>query len=122
LDVVDDSLNQSTGADAPFRLKLLSLKDRSVRNWKDFGMTAPSHRIGNTSFSPDGRSLAYDFPEQNAPGKRAIWLLARDANEGSLLMGGPENNSVLGWTPDGKRIIYASGTHGRSLLLAGSRW
>jgi WD40 repeat protein len=101
-----------TGPTTPYRLNVLSLKDGAVRVWKDL---TPANRLrypNTLSFSPDGRFLAYDLPDEAGTGVRAVYLLERGSSDSSLLIGGPGSSKVLGWTPDGRELLFASDRRG----------
>ena len=104
----------SQAADEPpkYALKVLSLSDGSVRLWTDFGPISASGRPNNFFFSPDGRYLAYDVPDQSGSGARVIHLLPRSSSVSSLLIEGPGSSTVLGWTPDGKDFLFANDRRG----------
>jgi beta-lactamase regulating signal transducer with metallopeptidase domain/WD40 repeat protein len=81
--------------DGPVRvLKIL------VRKWPLKGFQA--------SLSPDGRYVAYSCPSQEEPVKSDIFLLATDGSHEIPLVEHPADDFVLGWAPDGKRIVFAS--------------
>ena len=59
-------------------------------------------------FSPDGRWIAYNFaPRQGAP-ERDIMVLAADGSREAPLVARAGDDFLLGWAPDGKRILFAS--------------
>jgi DNA-binding winged helix-turn-helix (wHTH) protein/Tol biopolymer transport system component len=57
------------------------------------------------TFSPDGKYVAYvSYPEQK------VWRANRDGS-GRILLADPENGAWgLHWSPDGARILFASGS------------
>jgi len=92
------------GADRTFNIVLVSTADGSVRVLKKLDWRFP----GKMCFSPDGRYIAYDFPpEQDSP-SRDIFLLSFDGSREVPLVQHPANDILLGWTPDGTSILFAS--------------
>ena len=68
--------------------------------------------------SPDGRWIAYDsFASENS-GERTIYLLAVDGSIERRVISEPGDHLFPVWTPDGKSVIYASGTGVRVLDVA----
>lgn len=66
-------------------------------------------------FSPDGRYFAYDFPPDQDSAARDIFLLAVDGSREVRVVEHPANDRVLGWTPDGGKLLFSSdrtGTYG----------
>ena len=86
------------------QLALISVTDGSVRVLKTLDWRYPQ----NMSFSPDGRYIAYDFPPKEDSPDRDIFVLATDGSRETALVEHPGNDYVLGWAPDGKRILFAS--------------
>ncbi|HYO80478.1 MAG TPA: hypothetical protein VES20_03685, partial [Bryobacteraceae bacterium] len=105
-------LSQAADEPAKFTLNVLSLKDGSLQLWKNFGPRSASRRPANFTFSPDGRYIVYDVPDESGGSGRAIHILPRSSSESSLLVRGPGNNTVLGWTPDRKAILFANDRRG----------
>ena len=100
-----------------FQIALVSVLDGSVRVLKmlDSAVSGALRVI----FSPDGRSIAYDYPQQPDSENRDIFLLAADGNHEIRLVDHPADDQLLGWTPDGNHILFASdrsGTTGAWLL------
>ncbi len=60
------------------------------------------------SFSPDGRYIVYDFPPQQQSPDRDIFLLSTDASREIPLVQHAADDFVLGWAPDGNRVLFAS--------------
>jgi Tol biopolymer transport system component len=60
-------------------------------------------------FSPDGAKIA--FVSSSADGKGDIWLMGPDGAEKERLTDRPETYDYFpAWSPDGKWIVFASGT------------
>ncbi|MCZ6768032.1 MAG: hypothetical protein O7D93_02155, partial [Acidobacteria bacterium] len=85
---------------------LVSVADGSVRVLPTMG---PSSLLStNMAFSPDGRWIVYDFPPREEFSERDIYLLSTDGSRGFSLVEHPANDFVLGWAPDGERVLFAS--------------
>jgi len=87
---------------------LVSVSDGAMRTLKMLDWLYPE----KMSFSPDGRYIAYDFPQQDDSKDRDIFLLATDGSRETRLIAHPANDYVLGWTPDSKRLLFASNRTG----------
>ena len=57
--------------------------------------------------SPDGRYIAYDVEPQVGV-KDDIFLLAADRSHEIPLVQHPADDEVLGWSPDGTRLLFSS--------------
>jgi len=71
-----------------------------------------SYTGGKPYVSPDGRFLAYDLPDKNASGNSDIFLLSLENGQENPLIKHPAYDYMLGWTPDGKAILFASDRRG----------
>jgi len=102
----------------------LSAGDRNVGNrtltWVDqtgtiLPINATARQYSQPSLSQDGKHVAVVIGD---PFRQSdIWILDLEQNTArqfTFSQAGESRAAPL-WTPDGKRIIYASGTHGRSL-------
>jgi len=90
------------------QIALISVADGSVRVLRsfDWGFTRKAW------FSPDGRYIAYDFPPRQDSGNRDLFLLAADGSREIHLVEHPADDMLLGWTPDGDHILFASDRSG----------
>ena len=59
----------------------------------------------NPRFSPDGQALAMDISDGR---QRDIWVYAWERGRLTQLTFDPGNDTVPVWTPDGRRIVFAS--------------
>jgi len=96
------------GTQFPSQIALTSVADGSVRVLKKFEWSHP----GKAKFSPDGRYIAYDYPPQQESDNRDIFLLAADGSREISLVEHPAEDELLGWTPDGNHILFASDRSG----------
>jgi Tol biopolymer transport system component len=90
-----------------FQIALISVGDGSVRVLKTLDWFPT-----NGKFSPDGRYIAYDLAQDQDSGNRDIFLLAADGSRESQLVQHPADDQLLGWTPDGNSILFASDRSG----------
>ena len=82
----------------------ISVADGSTRVLKTLDWRSP----GKMDLSADGRFIAYDFPPDEKSPSRDIFLLATDGSSETRLVEHPAHDSVLGWTPDGSKLVFAS--------------
>lgn len=88
-------------------IDLISTSDGAMTVLKTLNWGSPKPR-----FSPDGRWIVYNVrPVQDSP-DRDIFVLATDGSREIPLVEHPGDDFVLGWAPDGKRILFASDRSG----------
>ncbi|MGI8785129.1 MAG: hypothetical protein ACR2L2_15945 [Acidobacteriota bacterium] len=90
-----------------YKVVLISLLDGSTRVLKTFGWRR-LYGENKMSFSPDGRYIAYDSRQEESSLHRNIFVLPADGGREVPLITTPANNRLLGWTPDGKWVLFAS--------------
>jgi Tol biopolymer transport system component len=86
------------------RTELFSTADGSTRTLADLkrGISATK------CFSPDSRYIAYDRrPDEMSP-ERDIYLMSIDTGQETPLVQHPADDYLLGWSLDGKWIVFAS--------------
>ncbi len=87
------------------QIAVVSAVDGSAQVLKSFDWRYP-----RLALSPDGRFLAYDFPPREESEERDIFLLASDGSSEIPLLAEPSNDRVLGWSPDGSRLLFGRET------------
>lgn len=99
-------------------LVMISVEDSSIRVLKKFDKRPPrdGFSIGEL-FSPDGRHVVFDS-KQNNSSNRDIFLLSKAGSIETALVQHPSNDFVLGWTPDGQNLIFASDRTGTLSIWA----
>ncbi|MDP2996545.1 MAG: hypothetical protein Q8N47_03590 [Bryobacterales bacterium] len=93
-----------TRKDRTNQMALVSVRDGSVRVLKTFAERAP----GRPRFSPDGRYIAYAFPQRPESVEQDIFVFALDGGHETPLIQHPANDGFLDWTPDGKGMLFFS--------------
>jgi len=100
------------GSTKQVQIALLSVADGALRTLKTLDERSP----GRMSFSPDGRHIAYDLPSPTGSRGRDIFLLAADGSGEVPLVEHPADDSLLGWAPDGRTILFTSDRTGKEGL------
>lgn len=100
-----------TRRDRTNQIVLVSIADGSTRVVKNF-----DGRSVAAAFSPDGRSLTYTTPSnQAAIDRNEIFRIATDGTGDAPLVMHPANDLAIGWSSDGTRLFFVSdrtGTNG----------
>lgn len=86
------------------QIALIRVADGSVRGVRDLNGRLPA----NMSFSPDDRFLAYDLPANGESEKRDIFVLDLDGGQERPAITHPADDRLLGWTPEGAGLLFAS--------------
>jgi Tol biopolymer transport system component len=63
-------------------------------------------------FSPDGRFVAFSFIRDGNPPHGDLFLLTLDDRNEIVVAGHPAEDNFLGWTPDGKNLLFLSDRSG----------
>jgi Tol biopolymer transport system component len=88
------------------QLGLVSVGDGSVRYLRTIHGIDP-HPL-EAQFSPDGRYIVYEFPQDQDSRKNDISLLSSDGKQEVSLIQHPADDRLLGWTPDEESILFVS--------------
>jgi Tol biopolymer transport system component len=92
------------------QIVLVSVADGSVRVLKTLDERRPRSRA---LFSPNGKYIGYDFlrPQKDTQ-ETDIFLLSTEGNLEIPLIKHQAEDRLLGWTPDGKSVLFASNRAG----------
>ena len=91
-----------------FKFGLLSVAEGSLHIIKEIEILKPHNFPKGGLFSPDGQYIAYDSQQNADTPNHDIFLLSIDGTRNVALAPHPSHDFLLGWAPDGKRIIFAS--------------
>ena len=91
-------------ADLATQIVFVSVSNGSVRPVKELGSQWPDP----IKLSPDGRYAAYSLLQDDHQPERDIFLYSLEENTMTPLVVQPGDDLLLGWTPDGKSILYTS--------------
>jgi len=106
----EDILAFFTGETSEYQLGLISVKDGSIRIIKTFTAIDPFPMIAQ--FSPDGRYIVYEFPQEELKREKNISIISSDGKNEWSLIAHPANDNLLGWSPDGNWILFSSNRTG----------
>jgi Tol biopolymer transport system component len=97
-------------------LGLVSAEDGSIQILKTYKLTEPFHSfglIGRGYFSPGGRSIAYTRVVKSGQSvHNDIFLFSLDEKKEIPLVKHPADEYLLGWSSDGKHVLFASNRTG----------
>ena len=91
-------------------LILISTADGSVRVLRS--ITSPLFWFERASFSPDGRYVAFSLVREGSTPNGEVFLMAADGRNEVVVAGHPAEDSLLGWTPDGRSLVFLSDRSG----------
>jgi Tol biopolymer transport system component len=60
------------------------------------------------SFSPDGKYLAYDLAADSKTGPRDVLVVAVDSSRETAVVVHPSDDTLAGWSPDGRQLLFLS--------------
>jgi Tol biopolymer transport system component len=94
-----------TRKDRTAQIALLSTKEGSVKVLK----TVDWRQAKKVLFSPDGRFVAYDLPSgDSVEATRDVYVLGIDGSGEVPAVVHPSNDFVVGWSPTGDHLLFAS--------------
>ena len=95
-----------------FQAILISVRDGSVRILKTYEKSPRSEPRRLGIFSPDGKYIAGDFNPHGDSRSRDIFILSADGSSEIPVATHPDDDLALGWSPDGKTLVFASDRSG----------
>lgn len=92
------------------QIGLIAVADGSFRSLKSVGGSVFATARNRTSifFSPDGKYLAYDRPPTDTSQQRDVFVLVVDGSRDSPAVVHGADDAVIGWSPDGTRLLFSS--------------
>ena len=100
--------------DRTAQIALISAADGSIRVLKSIDWNG----TGRIFFSPDGRFIGYDLPTADNIRQHDVLVLSVDGSHETVAVRHPSLNFVMGWSPDGKWLLFASDRTGAMGLWA----
>ena len=100
--------------DKTAQIGLVAVTDGSLRVLKSVDARGTSKLF----FSPDSKYLAYDLPTSDTANRRDVFVLAIDGSREIPAVVHPRNDVLMGWSPDGKRLLFTSDRTGSTGLWA----
>jgi Tol biopolymer transport system component len=94
--------------DGTHQIALVDARTGSLRILKSLDWKEPTKIF----FSPDGRYLAYDLMTSDAREERHLFTMAVDGSSETSVVAHPSQNIVMGWSPDGTQLLFASNRSG----------
>ena len=99
--------------DRTAQLGLVAVKDNSLRVLKT---TVWSSALG-LFVSPDGRYIGFDMTaDESSRDERDVFVLAMDGSREMPVVVHPGRDLMMGWSPDGRHLLFASDRSGTSGL------
>jgi Tol biopolymer transport system component len=90
--------------DRTAQIGLVTVGDGSLRILKSVDWRGATKIL----FSPDGKYVAFDLPVSETAEQRDVFVLAVDGTREIPAVVQPSQDVVMGWAPDGTRLLFAS--------------
>ena len=92
----------------PSQIILISVADKSVRLVKNLDWNILGKPLGTMGFSPDGKYIIYPRPSKKDTSTCDLFLISVEKGNEKALVEHPSEDFFLGWSPDGKWVLFAS--------------
>jgi Tol biopolymer transport system component len=92
----------------PSKIILITVEDQSARLLKELGWSIPGNLLGTMGFSPDGNHIIYPRPSEKDSLTCDLFLISVKNGHERALVEHPSEDFFLGWSPDGKWVLFAS--------------
>jgi Tol biopolymer transport system component len=90
--------------DRTAQIGLVSASDGTLRVLRSIEWLGASHM----EFSPDSRYLAFDRPAGEHAVDRDVFVIAVDGSRQIAAVANPGEDCLVGWAPDGSRLLFSS--------------
>jgi len=105
---------QFTRTDRTRHIGLVNASDGTLRTLK----SAVRRGSSRLFFSPDGKYLAFDLPSGDTGEQRDVFVVAADGSRDVPAVVHTADDVAVGWTPDGRHLLFASDRGGSKGLWA----
>ncbi len=96
------------------QIGLVAVQDGKLRVLKSVDWKGPTKIF----FSPDSRYIAYDLSVSENTSERDVFVMATDGSRETVAVAHPSMNTIMGWSPDGTHLLFASDRSGSTGLWA----
>jgi Tol biopolymer transport system component len=103
-----------TRKDLSGQIALVGIPEGALRVLKSVDWRGPSKIF----FSPDSNYIAFDLPVGDTSEQTDVFVMAIDGSRESAAVAHPSRDIVMGWSPDGKHLLFASDRTGSVGLWA----
>jgi Tol biopolymer transport system component len=103
-----------TRKDRTAQIGVVAVQDGSLRVLKSVDWRGTTRLL----FSADGKYLAFDLPAGETTEQRDVFVLATDGSQEIPVAVHPSQDVLVGWSPDSKRVLFASDRSGSMGLWA----
>jgi len=94
---------------------LINVGDGSLRVLKSVDWRG----VTRLAFSPDGRYVGFDLPAgEQITDETDVFVMAVDGSRSDVVAPGPGRDDMIGWSPDGTRVLFTSTRGGSRGLWA----
>jgi Tol biopolymer transport system component len=90
--------------DRTTQIVIIDVRDGAARVMKTLEWGGP----GQVFFSPDGKYIAYDLQQADDIPQRDVFVMSVDAETETRVVSSAADDEVMGWSPDGSRLLFAS--------------
>lgn len=101
--------------DGKFDLALVTVASGASRVLKTLDAPGPGEHV---CLSPDDAFVAYDARPRDNVRQRDIFLVPTRGGPATSLLDGPSSDRVVGWSPDGRYLVFLSDRQGSDDLWA----
>ena len=96
------------------QIAIVGVADAAVRVLKTVGWRGPYKVL----FSPDAKYIAYCLPGNGTEAQRDVFVMSTDGRSETAVVQNPANDVLMGWSPDGGHLLFASDRSGQTGLWA----
>jgi Tol biopolymer transport system component len=100
--------------DGTHQIGLVGVRDGALRVLKSVDWKS----VNKIFFSPDGRYIVYDLEATDDRTDRHVFVTAVDGSHETAVVAHASENTIMGWSPDGRHVLFSSDRSGSVGLWA----